>query len=81
MLIFYVADGKHVLKKAQGQCDKLEHKFKVEKKKNLVFYVIYISFLTWLNIRNGKQVQSTHEIMMYAVKLENKYPFIDNITR
>ena len=51
------------------------------RKKNLVFYVIYISFLTWLNIRNGKQVQSMHEIMMHAVKLENKYPFIDNITR
>ena len=33
MLIFYVADCRHVVKKAQGQCDKLEHKFKVEKKR------------------------------------------------
>ena len=33
MLILYAAGGRNVLKKAQGQCDKLEHKFQAEKKR------------------------------------------------
>ena len=56
MLIFYVADCRHVVKKAQGQCNKLEHKFKVEKKR--IYGVLY-SLVLISDFTGYKKVQAS----------------------